>query len=42
LDCGFPLVAYVSDQDPTALGLEEGMEVTAFIRKIHVIGKKPE
>lgn len=38
LDCGFPLVAYVMDKDPTAMLLEEGMEVRASVSKIHVIG----
>jgi tungstate transport system ATP-binding protein len=39
LDCGFPLVAYVPDQDPSAHLLEEGMEVTASIKAIHVIAE---
>ncbi len=39
LDCGFSLVAYVSDQDPSARLLEEGTEVKASIRQIHVIGE---
>jgi hypothetical protein len=40
LNCGFPLVAYVLDHDPTALHLEEGMEVKASIRAIHVIDEE--
>lgn len=40
LDCGFPLVAYVMDQDPNGLHLEEGIVVRASFSKIHVIGEE--
>jgi tungstate transport system ATP-binding protein len=44
LDCGFPLVAYVTNHSREALSLEEGKEVTASFKAtaIHVVrrGKK--
>jgi tungstate transport system ATP-binding protein len=42
LDCGFPLVAYVTHHSLEKLSLKEGMEVTASFKAtaIHVIRKK--
>jgi tungstate transport system ATP-binding protein len=39
LNCGFPLIAYVTNHDLTALSLKQGMEMIASIRTtaIHVI-----
>ncbi|RJR32784.1 MAG: ABC transporter ATP-binding protein [Desulfobacteraceae bacterium] len=40
LNCGFPLVAYVMDQDSNAFHLKEGIAVRASFSKIHVIGEE--
>ncbi|NPV05925.1 MAG: ABC transporter ATP-binding protein [Syntrophaceae bacterium] len=45
LDCGFPLVAYVTSQSLDGMGLIEGLQVAAFVKAtaIHVIrhGRSP-
>ncbi|MCX5813616.1 MAG: ABC transporter ATP-binding protein [Proteobacteria bacterium] len=42
LDCGFPLVAYVTNDSSRRLALQEGQEVTASFKAtaIHVIAKR--
>lgn len=42
LDCGFPLVAYITNESRAALGLSEGKEVTASFKatSVQVIARK--
>jgi tungstate transport system ATP-binding protein len=42
LDCGFPLIAYVTNDSSRNLALEEGREVTASFKAtaVHVIAKR--